>query len=125
MNEAKELSEMPEEVRDYSLNKKPIPHKQKTSQKPKPAKIDQIRELIMSQPELLQQPLLDFAADRIERKKPATTGAVKRWIAKLDKMYPNNYPMQVESIEQSIERGWSGMYEVKNNNRGSGGGEFL
>jgi hypothetical protein len=57
--------------------------------------------------------------DRMERKKPATSGAVKRWVNKLNSMYPNDIARQVASIEQSIERGWSGMYEVKEDKKES------
>jgi hypothetical protein len=112
-NAAQELSEIPEDVRAHFDGK---PHSEQKIKVIKPKKPKETVEVIIkAQPQELQQSLRDFMQDRLERKKPATTGAVKRWITKLSTMYPNNIPKQVESIEQSIERGWSGMYEVKIN----------
>lgn len=112
-NAAQEIADIPEDVVAYFEGKA----KPSSEPKVKPVKDKTPKEtaksIIALQPEIMRQPLLDFMQDRLERKKPATTGAVKRWISKLEKMYPGSIENQVASIEQSIERGWSGMYEVK------------
>lgn len=124
-NAVKEWADIPQDVVAH-FEGKPKP---KRVENEKPVKKAEPKEtaktIIAAQPEALRQPLLDFMADRLERKKPATTGAVKRWISKLESMYPKDIARQVESVEQSIERGWSGMYPVKENNRDPEKREFM
>lgn len=86
--------------------------KMKVEEKPGP-KSETIKEVIAKQNKLIQPALTDFVADRIERKRPPTSRAVKGWISKLEKMYPNNYAKQIESVEQSIMKSWSGLFEVQ------------
>lgn len=124
-NKERELAALPVDVREhFGLDDDTIVDKEPTKKAPKktgPAP-ETVRDIISKQPEALRGALADFVADRIERKKAPTTRAVKGWIAKLDEMYPNNPKKQVASLQQSIDRGWMGLFEVKDN---KGEGAFL
>jgi hypothetical protein len=99
------------------------------AQKPKKVKTgpapETIKEIISRQPEVLRTTLIDFVEDRKERKKPPTTRAVKGWVNKLEAMYPNDAKKQAESLQQSIDRGWMGLFPVKNDDRTSENREFM
>lgn len=119
------LSKLPEDVYAYFIDKKPIPHEVKKPKVKKDAKMDEVKKFINSQNGAIQKALLDFVEDRVARKRPPTVGAVKLWVNKLNKMYPNQYDKQVLSLEQSIERGWTGLFEVKVDKSPAGGGKFM
>lgn len=128
VNKLRELASLPVDVREhFSLDDGSIidiePAK-KDIKKPGPSP-ETIKDIISKQPKPLQRALSEFVADRIERKKAPTTRAVKGWITKLEGMYPNRPEQQAESIMQSIERGWMGLFEVKNNDRTSEKREFM
>lgn len=116
INTARELKTIPVEVAQHfglehgaiiEVTAKPEPTK-KTGPRP-----ETIAEIIKRQHPKLQEALKDFVADRIERKHPPTTRAVKGWLNKLHAMYPNDHDKQAASMYQSIDRGWSGLFEVK------------
>ena len=116
VNRDRELANLPVDVRDhFGLDNLDIIEKEsvkKLPKKPGPAP-ETIKEIISKQPEALRATLQDFVDDRIERKKAPTTRAVKGWINKLQQMYPDNYVKQALSLQQSIDRGWMGLFEVK------------
>lgn len=118
-NTAREIASLPVDIREhFGLDTEGIIEekaKSKTPKKTGPAP-ETIASIIARQPEALREPLSELVADRIERNKAPTTRAVKGWINKLEKMYPNQVNMRVASIEQTIEKGWMGLFEVKNNN---------
>lgn len=117
INSEREYNKLPEDIRNHfypsgrAVEQKTKPTK-KAKRGPQP---ESIADIIAKQPEALRQPLQDFVDDRKERKRPATTRAVKGWINKLETMYPNDINKRIRSIEQSIERGWNGLFEVKEN----------
>lgn len=126
-NKARELASLPVDIREhFNLDEEGITvveRSKKVAKKPGPAP-ETINSIISKQPQVLQSALTDLVADRIERKKAPTTRAVKGWINKLEQMYPNQPNRQVESIQQSIDRGWMGLFEVKVE-QNSGGGAFM
>ena len=126
-NKARELASLPVNIREhFNLDEEGITvveRAKKVAKKPGPAP-ETINSIISKQPQILQSALTDLVADRIERKKAPTTRAVKGWINKLEQMYPNQPNRQVESIQQSIDRGWMGLFEVKVE-QNSGGGAFM
>lgn len=127
INTDRELKQLPENIRSYYYpgdivpESEPAPKKQnKTGPAP-----ETIKQIIGRQPEALRVALTDFVEDRKERKKPPTTRAVKGWINKLEQLYPNDPKKQTESIMQSIERGWMGLFEVAETKMKPGQGAFL
>jgi hypothetical protein len=62
----------------------------------------------------LKNELQDFVDHRKAIKKPMTAKAVKLLILKLEKMYPKNFEKQKECLNQSIQNGWTGVYELSN-----------
>lgn len=128
INANRELESLPVDVREYFYGsgvvtfEKPTPKKVVKKAGPKP---ETIEEIIAKQNIHIQEPLRDLVGDRIERKKAPTTRAVKGWISKLDKMYPKNYLKQADSINQTIERGWMGLFEVKDEFKKPGEGAFM
>ncbi len=127
INKERELASLPIDIREhFDLDDEFAKQKEakKVPKKPGPA-AETISDIIDKQPEELQQPLRDFVADRVERKKAPTTRAVKGWITKLESMYPNSPKNQATSINQSIERGWLGLFEVNNNDKTSENRKFL
>lgn len=57
--------------------------------------------------------LNDLIEARKKLRKPMTERAIKLVKNKLEKMYPWDTEMQIISINQSIERGWQSVFEVK------------
>lgn len=119
------LSSLPEDVYAYFIDKKPIPHQEKKPKAKKEEKLDDVKRFINSQNGAIQSALLEFVDYRVASKKKPTVQAVRLWVAKLNKWYPNQYDKQVQSLEQSIERGWSGVFEVKQDTVQKGGGKFM
>jgi hypothetical protein len=60
--------------------------------------------------------LNDFAEYRKKQRKPLTEKAAVLIVNKLDKLYPDNEELKISCLEQSIENGWSGIYELKDLN---------
>ena len=54
-------------------------------------------------------------------KKPMTDEAISRAIAKLNRYAPNNYQKQIAILNQSVDRGWSNLYEIKEERNESNG----
>jgi hypothetical protein len=114
INSKREYERLPDEIREHFY-----PDGEEVVITVKPAKVktgpkaETVKDIIKKQPELLQEALNDFVEDRKERKKTATSRAVKGWVKKLQEMYPDDYANQARSINQSIEKGWSGLFEVK------------
>lgn len=119
------LTGLPEDVYAFFIDKKQIPHEEKKEKVKKDTSLDAVKRFINSQNGAVQQALLDFVNYRVERKNPPTEQAVKIWVGKLNKWYPNQYDKQVQSLEQSIERGWSGVFEVKGDFVKPGGGKYM
>lgn len=55
----------------------------------------------------------NFIDDRKERKKPMTVRAVTLAFKRVYEWYPNSMEDQVACINQSIEHGWLGLFELK------------
>ena len=55
----------------------------------------------------------DFIRMRKMMKKPMTDEANSRAIAKLNTLAPNDFKKQIAILNQSVDRGWSGLYELK------------
>lgn len=116
INTRRELERMPVNIREhFELDDETIISKEaakKVAKKPGPPP-ETITSIIGKQPSAIQQALFDFVADRIERKRPPTTRAVKGWINNLEAMYPNDTVRQAQSIAQSIDMGWTGLFKIK------------
>lgn len=54
---------------------------------------------------------------RSKARKPMTDHAIDLMVAKLNRLAPNDIPKQIAMIEQSIEHGWSGVFELKEQKR--------
>ena len=63
----------------------------------------------------------DFLKMRKMMKKPMTDEAISRAIAKLNRYAPNNYQKQIAILNQSVDRGWSNLYEIKEERNESNG----
>ncbi len=61
----------------------------------------------------LEQALNDFRDMRNRMHKPMTPLAVELLVQKLEKFAPGDEGKQVEILHQSIENGWTGVYELK------------
>lgn len=67
----------------------------------------------------VDEALEEYQAHRKLLKRPLTPyglGLVKK---KLERMYPDDEPMQIEAINQSIERGWQGVFQVQEDSQNS------
>ena len=60
----------------------------------------------------VQAAFADFIADRKERKEPMTSRAITLNVNKLSAL-SSNKDVQIAIIKQSIERGWKGLFEIK------------
>jgi hypothetical protein len=61
----------------------------------------------------LEQALKDFRDMRNRMRKPMTPLAVDLLVQKLEKLAPGDEEKQVAMLMQSIENGWTGVYELK------------
>jgi Fe2+ or Zn2+ uptake regulation protein len=78
--------------------------------------IDEIQNLINQQEPKLAEALTEFYKFRKTLNKTKgkfSTQALKIMLTKLNKMYPDEIDMQIESINESIVNGWAGVFEVK------------
>jgi hypothetical protein len=66
----------------------------------------------------LEKAITDFKAHRKALKKPMTPRAVELMLSKLDKL-ANTDAEKIEILNQSIESGWLGIFEIKNKDRAS------
>lgn len=119
------LEKLPKDVYAFFIDKKQIPHEEKKPKVKKETNLDDVKKFINSQNGAIQSALLDFVEYRVAKKNIPTVQAVKLWVSKLNKFYPNQYDKQVLSLEQSIERGWSGIFEVKQDAVKPGTGAFM
>jgi len=62
---------------------------------------------------VLRQAVDEFKAMRNRMRKPMTPLAVDLMLKKLEQLAPGNERQQVEILHQSIENGWTGVYELK------------
>lgn len=85
---------------------KEIKEKEKSISAPETGKI------VLLCPEHLKDPIERFREMRKKEKHPPTDYALKLIIKKLIEMYPDNPDMQIASINQSIERGYRGVFPV-------------
>ena len=69
-------------------------------------------------PTALEQALKDFKDMRNRMHKPMTQLAVDLLVQKLEKLAPGDTDKQVAMIMQSIENGWTGVYELKQERHG-------
>lgn len=70
-----------------------------------------IKELLI--PDYLKESIAAFIEHRKKNKRPMTDHAVKLIVEKVQKLYPSNNAMQIAAINQSIERGWQGVFAIK------------
>lgn len=78
------------------------------------AEISQILADFAGDDAALRTALSDFRQDRRMRNKPIKTPlAAKRLINRLDKLSKKNHAVMVAILDQSIERGWVGVFELK------------
>jgi hypothetical protein len=65
----------------------------------------------------LEQALKDFRDMRNRMRKPMTQLAVDLLVQKLEKLAPGDEKKQVAMLMQSIENGWTGVYELKQDSK--------
>jgi len=68
----------------------------------------------------VQAAFADFIADRKERKEPMTSRAITLNANKLSAL-SSDKNVQIAIIKQSIERGWKGLFEIKDERKPRGG----
>ena len=66
--------------------------------------------------EILKETLHEFIKMRKKIKKPLTEYALKLIIKDLDKLSNNNEDKKIAILNQSIKKGWQGIFELKENN---------
>lgn len=68
-------------------------------------------------PPELEKALKDFELHRKQLKRPLTSRAKELLVRRLAGWYPGDVARQVAAIDQSIEMGWQGVFEVKDDPR--------
>lgn len=63
--------------------------------------------------DLLKSKFNDFIRNRTELKKPVTEIAFNSLLNKLEKLSGGNENMAIDILENSIENGWAGIFEIK------------
>ena len=66
--------------------------------------------------DLLNQAFTDYVKMRKELKKPMTDRAVQLAMKKLETLSAGDNDTAIKILEQSIERSWAGLFELKGNN---------
>ena len=69
----------------------------------------------------LEQAVEDFKAHRKAMKKPMTPHAVELMLSRLDQMAPGDDDRKIAMLHQSIERGWVGVFDLKDDHSQSTG----
>lgn len=65
--------------------------------------------------DVMREAVTAFAEHRKNLKAPLTDQALKLTLAKLQKLAPGDEARQVAILEQSVERGWKGIFALKEN----------
>lgn len=71
----------------------------------------------------LREALKGFADSRKALHKPLTLRAKELTLAKLERLAPHNEVRQVAILNQSVERGWQGVFDIEPDKRRTGGGQ--
>jgi sulfur relay (sulfurtransferase) DsrC/TusE family protein len=66
-------------------------------------------------PDLFIEALDCFIDHRKKLKKPMFENAIRLTIKKLNELAPDDYDTQIKILEQSIQQGWQGIFELKEN----------
>lgn len=61
----------------------------------------------------VNEALAEYELHRKLLKRPITPYGLNLVKKKLERMYPDDEGMQIEAINQSIERGWQGVFHVQ------------
>ena len=84
-----------------------------------------LKERVGTYPEEVREAFREFKEMRVRMKKPMTDGAVSRFFNKLDKLAAPygvfEEDLAVRIINQSVDRGWSSIYDLKEDNNGFNG----
>jgi hypothetical protein len=64
-------------------------------------------------PEQLEPEITEFVKMRKLKRNPMTERAIELLVQKLNRLYPEDYPKQKLCLENSIEGGWTKVYELK------------
>lgn len=67
----------------------------------------------------LRSALEDFKKHRKGLRKPLTDRALELIIQKVQRWYPEDIPRQISCLEQSIEMGWQGVFELPQESQGN------
>ena len=83
------------------------------------------KERVGTYPEEVREAFREFKEMRVRMKKPMTDGAVSRFFNKLDKLAAPygvfEEDLAVRIINQSVDRGWSSIYDLKEDRNGFNG----
>lgn len=71
-------------------------------------------------PEPLRGPVAEFKKMRKGMRRPLTDHGTGLVLSKLQKWYPGDYAKQAAVINQSIENGWQGIFELKDTQQAGG-----
>ena len=113
---AKPITENPTQLSTKEESTKEVSTKRESTKGKRAAK--RHPDLIESMPDgVLKDSLRGFIESRKTLKAPLTGRAMDLIIAKLQKMAPGNESMQAAIIDQSVERGWKGIFPIKEEKR--------
>lgn len=107
---------------DSETTERPLKDHSKTTERPlkDPNKNDkectknEKKDIYSELPTELHEPLKRFLEHRKKLKKPMTDYAIELMLKKLIKLSGGDVRVSKNILEQSIERGWAGIFEIKN-----------
>lgn len=65
--------------------------------------------------QIFKQTIKEFKDMRVKIKKPMTDRAVELMLMELETLAPNNEPLKIEILNQSIKNSWQGVFPLKTN----------
>ena len=111
LNERKLKSEKASKSASYRWGNAEAMRTYSDSNAKKESKVNNKKEIIV--PEHLKSTINAFIEHRKKLRRPLTDYATGLIISKVQKMYPSDNLKQVAAINQAIEKGWQGVFELK------------
>lgn len=114
--ECERIQKMQTQANDAKVNKSKV-----NEMKVKEGKEKNIKKENFTVPPEIAEAFEGFAEMRQKIKKPLTDRAKKMALNKLQELAPNDYPMQIQILDQSTMQCWQGLFALQEKSQNGGG----
>jgi hypothetical protein len=113
LNTLQSVTDTSMEVSNSNSNRDSISNSNESKEDSNSNKPKEIKKIII--PEEINEAFKAFEEMRKNKKKPLTEYAKKLILKDLEELYPNNYEMQIKSLNKSTKHSWQGVFKYEEN----------